>query len=205
MGIPKTDGNNNNGNQYYKVIFNDSQNGKKVSYNIPIGSKIQITQNNYEVRADGVYQRGENNQFTKVDEVSVILGQRLALHEFDVNGDGRLDENDNDENSKQSVAYRIQDKLDRHGSRFYIPIVHTDDDGGFEYAGLGEGSFGACFYKKGYNLAGSDSNGNQYNGEDLLSRWINIETPEYIEKYGSDIDPAPPKKEGLLGWGFLGL
>lgn len=129
--------------QCYPVTFNDKGNKKPVTYNIPIGWNINTTNDSYTVKADGIYKNG-----VKVDNIEVMLANRIALDVFDKNNDTNIDTKDIEifKDPKQSAAKEIDDKLKRHGSDYYCYVVETSE-GGYEEAGVSEEGFYATFTK----------------------------------------------------------
>lgn len=163
--------------QYRPVTFNDSQNKKKKTIEIPIGYNVSTTNTRYEIRNDGIYSDGK-----KVEEIAVTLPQMTALEVFDANKDKKIDKKDislfegNGEkvggmtfdNNGKSAAREINDKLARNGSQFYINII--DDEGGTsEEAGVGNGEFYALF-----------RNGH-WSEENSEVKEFRIQTPESVE------------------------
>ncbi len=167
--------------QYAKVTFNDSQNGKKKTFEIPIGTKIATTNSEYEIKGDGIYLEGK-----KVDDIPVILPQMTALEVFDTNKDKKIDIKDSSifEKNDKSVAEAINDKLARNGSKFYVEIIR-DEDGSFEEANACQGGFFA-FFREGH-----------WEGE---VKSFDIRTPEYQQYAKAEEERIQKEREAEKPW-----
>lgn len=149
--------------KYAPVQFNDSQNGKKQTFNVPVGTRIATTSDGYVVKADGIF----NNKGEKVENIPVILPQSTALSIFDANKDGKIDDVDAGILEDVNVAASINDKLARNGSSFRIIDTIDDFDGGFADAAVYDQGFYATFSESG-----------MVNG---TKKGLTIQTPEQQE------------------------
>lgn len=125
---------------YTPVKFHDAVNKQEVVYDIPIGAKIGTTDKQYEVRKDGVYYKNK-----KVNELDIPLPDMVALKNFDVNGDKKIDKEDIKafelKGKNASMANNINEDLAKKGSKYYVVS-------GSEYENAGvskEYGFGVTF------------------------------------------------------------
>ena len=140
MSVSKTDGIGKQ-QQYRPVQFNDGQNGKKQTFNVPVGTRINTTSDGYIVKSDGIY----NSKGEKTDNIPVILPQATSLSIFDANKDGKIDDYDAGILEDKNVAKIINDQLARNGSKYHVQNTIDDFDGGFAEAAVHDEGFYATF------------------------------------------------------------
>lgn len=131
---------------YSSVTFRDSGNQKKVTYEMPNGTKIGTSKNHYEVKKDGVYNKGK-----KVDCIDVPLQNMVALEVFDANKDKRIDPKDNQKLGKKGdyqFAYDISSALSKRGSKYTVDAAYTKDGGGWIDAHHDKKGFSVIFSDK---------------------------------------------------------
>lgn len=119
---------------YTTVRFYDKEHNKSVEYNLPIGAKINTTNQEYKVKKDGLYKDNK-----KIKQLEVPLFDMVALSVFDANKDHNIDKNDVKKFDKNhSVAKEINKGLGK--SEYYVKVRDV-----IENAGCDEHGFGAVF------------------------------------------------------------
>lgn len=139
MGHDKVNGNIKPG--FQKVTFYDKEHKKKEIFNIPIGSNISTTNDNYIVKKDGVYIKNKNGKLEKQTQINVPLFDIETMKAYDADGDGYIEKEDGKALKKGNFAEKIDKRLEKAKSDYYVD--YTD---AFQMASADEKGFGAEFF-----------------------------------------------------------